>query len=586
MESVRSLFEKARACRARGDREGAFLCLREIVSSEPSNAEALNNLGLLYYESGDVAEAERCFAQALELKPTLVEAYLGLSGIMESRGDLNAAKNLLCDALRRQPDCAVAHFRLGRIMREWDQLDLAVTCFGNALRFNPDDALALNNLAETQQAAGEIDASESNFRKVLSLDPDSNLAQSNLFISMNYNPVHTPKEIFDAHCRWGERLVSRAPEDRVFVNVVDPERKLRLGYLSADFCNHPAASFLEPIFEHHDREWFSIICYSQGKICDEKTQTFRRLADDWREINGLTDDDAAELIRRDAIDILIDCTGHMSDNRLPLFARKNAPIQVSWIGYPNTTGLPSVDYRFADNHTDPPGERPLFSEKLVRLENGFCCFAPPHNAPPVAPLPAKEKDAITFGSLHNVARLNDEVIRLWSMVLKTVPSSRLLIFRTTLNAGIIGRLSQIFAAQGIDVARIDFAKTLPPGGHLAVYDKIDIALDTFPWSGHTTACHALWMGVPVLTLKGNRHAGRMVASVLAYAGMSEFGAASPEEYVGLATRLASDLPGLAALRAGLRERVRTSKLCDGATFTHVVEREYRAMWRSWCEATD
>jgi protein O-GlcNAc transferase len=617
IDSIKILFAKAQSCRVNGDRDGAISFLRDIIAIEPTNADALNNLGLLLFESGAIdqaidyytkaigsnpfsaeahcnyatalhakgrmAQAERNFARAIELKKGLVEAYLGLSGIKETAGDFESAKNLLCDALRIRPDNAIAYFRLGTIMREWDQLDHAIACFRNTIRLNPDHILALNNLGETLQAAGEIEESEKCFRKVIALDPDNNVAHSNLFISMNYNPAYSPREIFNAHCRWGERVVCRTGSDRIFANVNDPERKIRLGYCSSDFCNHPAASFLDPVLKNHDHERFEIICYSQGIIRDSATESFKRLADGWREIRVLTDDAAAQLIRTDAIDILIDCTGHMGDNRLPLFARKSAPVQVSWIGYPNSTGLPTIDFRFADKTTDPPDEEHLYSEKLVYLENGFCCFEPPQNAPAVTSLPAARTGAITFGSLHNVARLNNEVISLWSMTLKQIPRSNLFIFRTTLNDEIISRITQAFAAQGIDAARVTFAKKLPPGGHLAVYDQIDIALDTFPWSGHTTACQALWMGVPVITLKGNRHAGRMVASVLTQVGLADTIAETPDAFISIAKSLSSDLSRLGNLRAALRERMQASRLCDGSAFANIVEREYRVMWRRWCE---
>jgi protein O-GlcNAc transferase len=581
-KSIADLFNRARASRERGDYAGAMALLRTILDREPANAQALNNLGLLYHEKGDVEQAEAVFRQALNAKPDLFEAHAGLGAVREQQGDLSGAKDCYCEALRLRPDAADIHFRLGVIMREWDRLDRAAACFRNALRFNPGHVMSLVNLGEALQAGGQIGESEDVLQKAMALDPASSSAHSNLLISMNYDPACSPQEVFDAHCRWGRALAGRVQRPAPFANIAHPERRLKIGYVSADFCKHPAASFIEPVLEHRDPSSFELFCYSQGKVKDEKTENLKRYADKWQDIRDSDDDNVDAGIRRDAIDILVDCTGHMADNRLPLFARKCAPVQVSWIGYPNTTGLPTVDYRFTDAVLDPPEETALFTETLVRLERGFCCYKPPDNAAPVSLPPAKANGFVTFGSLHNPARLNKEVIGLWSAVLRAIPASRLVIFRTTLDHEIIGRLSEGFTAEGIDVRRIDFLRDVPAAGHLAVYHQVDIALDTFPWSGHTTACEALWMGVPVVTLRGNRHAGRMVASVLAGIGLANCIAENKAEFVSIVQKMATDIASLSQVRTGLRERMKSSQLCDGMTFTREVEKKYREIWRKWC----
>jgi protein O-GlcNAc transferase len=608
---------EAKACRARGDLTGAIGQLTALVNREPANADALNNLGLLYFETGETDKAiecykralsattkspeansnlaiallskgdsdgaERYFSVALAIKPDLAPALLGLSEINLHRGDLTAAKNLLCDAIRVQPDSAVAHFMLGKIMREWERLDLAAGCFRNAIHCKPDYALAYNNLGETLQAAGEIGKSEACFRKALVYNAEDVVASSNLFISMNYNPAYRPEQLFNAHRIWGDRLIARVFKKGEFSNVADAGRKIRLGICSSDFCDHPAASFLGPVMKNYDRNHFEIVCYSQGRTTDAKTETFKKLSLLWRDISALDDAAAVQTIKADGIDILIDATGHMGDNRLPLFARRCAPVQVSWIGYPNTTGLSTVDYRFTDAITDPPGEPHPFVERLVCLEKGFCCWAPPETAPPVSPLPALRSGTITFGSLHNLARLNDTVIALWSKVLLAIPAARLLIFRTTLNDEIVTRLQKSFANKGIDATRLLFDSKVPSSGHLSIYDRIDIALDTLPWSGHTTACQALWMGVPTITLCGDRHAGRMAASVLRHTGLPQFIATYPEEFAAKAVEFTNNISRLAALRSSLRERVRASDLCNAAAFARIIEKEFREMWKQWCE---
>jgi len=275
--------------------------------------------------------------------------------------------------------------------------------------------------------------------------------------------------------------------------------------------------------------------------------------------------------------------GHTGGSRLMVFARKPAPIQVTWLGYPNTTGLPAVDYRLTDSISDPPDERALYTEKLIRLPGAFFCYAPPADAPAVTALPARARGVVTFGSLNTLAKLNDQVIDLWCEVLHANPASRLLVYRNTLKGAVKGRFAAKFAARGIGGERLQLRSDLPPGqGYLDIYGEIDIALDTFPWSGHTTSCEALWMGVPVITLYGKSHAGRMCASVLAGMGLSHLTARTPDDYVRIATALSGDLDALEQMRAGLRARMAASPLCDGHAFARKIEAAYREIWRTWC----
>lgn len=616
LEPINSLFFKARASHEHGDREGAIKLLRSILDIDPANAEAYNNLGLLLYESGSLEkaitsykkslslnpdraevycncanallssgasdEALALFDKALSIKPDLYDALFGSGMAKQAAGDSRGAKNIFCDCLHIRPDDGLAHFRLGNIMREWNMLDLAATCFRNTLRFIPGHTQALMNLGEALQSAGEIEGSEKVFTDLIAREPGNHLANSNLLISMNYNPAHSSQKIYDAHRKWGAMIENGVVSTTRLENDKNPERTIRVGYVSSDFCKHPAASFLEPVLKNHDRTKFIVVCYSQGGYHDGKTYEFKQVADIWREISLCEEDDAARLITRDKIDILVDCTGHMADNRLPLFARKCVPIQVAWIGYPNTTGLHAIDYRFTDNIVDPENGPLLYSEKLVRLANGFCAWTPPENAPVVDESPCLKNGYVTFGSLHTLSRLNKQVIALWSRVLAGVPGSRLIIFRNTLNDEIIKRLSAWFSENNIGPERVAFQRDVPTAGHLSVYRDIDIALDTFPWSGHTTACEALWMGVPVITLRGDRSAGRMVASVLTHVGMSDWIAETQEQYISLAQHFSNNLETLASIRKNLRSNVQTSALCNGIACTREVETKLREMWKRWC----
>ena len=472
-------------------------------------------------------------------------------------------------------------------MRAWDRLDRAAACYRNTLTLQKDHLPALINLGETLQAAGETDASERCLRSAIAgarpSSANAALAWSNLLIAMQYNPRYSAEELFHAHRQWGERLEARIPAAPAGSRRTAAGKKLRIGYVSADFCNHPAGRFLEPLLRFCDRSGFELFCYATGKIRDDATKRLAGYADGWRDIRECSDPAAAAGIRSDRIDILVDCTGHMADNRLALFARRCAPVQVSWIGYPGTTGLSRIGYRFTDAIADPPGAEAFFTERLVRLPRVFCCYTPPDGAPEVSPLPALAKGTITFGSLHSPARLNGAVIALWSRVLSAVRGSRIIIFRTTLNDDIVERLRLAFIANGIDPGRVDLQHEPPASGYLSLYDHIDIALDTFPWSGHTTACEALWMGVPVITLRGDRHAGRMTSAILSSLAMDDFIAETPDAFAALATRTAADLPALAAVRQGLRERVRSSPLCDGKSFTEAVETAYRTCFSMGCQ---
>jgi predicted O-linked N-acetylglucosamine transferase (SPINDLY family) len=316
------------------------------------------------------------------------------------------------------------------------------------------------------------------------------------------------------------------------------------------------------------------------------TERLKQRSHHWHNIRGKTDDDVAALIRADAIDILIDLAGHTENNRLPVFARKPAPVQVTYLGYPNTTGLRTIDYRLTDIEADPPGQEPYHTEQLVRLPHGFLCYTSPPDAPAVTALPTSTVGHVTFGSFNNLAKMTPEVIGLWAQILKAIPGSRLVIKNKSMKDGPTReRYLALFRETGITEDRLDFVAWIPEAAdHLGAYAHVDIALDTFPYNGTTTTCEALWMGVPVITLAGERHAARVGVSLLTRVGLTELIAQSPEEYVKLAVELAADTERLVQLRAGMRERMKHSPLCDAKSFTRDLETAYRGMWREWCEA--
>jgi predicted O-linked N-acetylglucosamine transferase (SPINDLY family) len=340
---------------------------------------------------------------------------------------------------------------------------------------------------------------------------------------------------------------------------------------------------MEPVLRCHDQEHFETFVYSDRAVPDQVTQRLRGIVGNWREAFCWSDAELAARIRSDEIDILVELSGHTAQNRLGAVALRPAPIQVSYLGYPSTTGLTSLDYRFTDAIADPPGEPVQYSEQLWRLSPGFCCYAASEDLPPVSPLPCATRSEITLGSLHHLAKLNGQVLDLWASVLKALPECRLLVFRNTLHGFAAERLTREMTQRGIESNRFELRHAMPTSGsHLSLYDEIDLTLDVLPWSGHTTSCESLWMGVPVVSLAGNRFAGRMVASVLTLAGFTQWIATDAEQYLEIVRQLVADRTKLAALRNGLRNRVAHSPLSDGATFTRSLENAYRGMWHKYC----
>jgi predicted O-linked N-acetylglucosamine transferase (SPINDLY family) len=399
---------------------------------------------------------------------------------------------------------------------------------------------------------------------------------------MNHNPRHSRRDIYLQHVAWAQRyaqVIPRGPHR----NFPDPERRLRIGYVSPDFRSHPVSYFFEPVIRAHDRTRFEVYCYSETAMEDPVTKRLRSYESIWRRTPGLPDMHVARMIEEDGIDILVDLAGHTHRNRLAVFRLAPAPVQVSYLGYCNTTGYPALGWRIGDPIADPPGSQDFYTEKLRIIEPCFFAYAPPLAAPPVAPLPALTAGTITFGSLTNTLKLHPAIIELWSRVLHAVPNSRFLFARREIREDLRERLTRAFAEHGLGPDRIELGTTdSPRQSHLALYDRIDIALDTWPWSGHTTSCEALHMGVPVVTLTGDRHASRMVASLLNGVRLPQLIATTPEQYVSIARDLAADIPVLAELRKGLRNQLAASPVCDAEGFTRKLEAAYREMWRTWC----
>ena len=550
-----------------------------------SDAALHQNLAGLLFQAGEYAAAEEHFRRLLRHRPGDPPAVRRLAEVLVKRTAFDAAAALLRDLCRRHPDDAEARWRLGNVLTEKGDLGEAARCYREALARHPDNPAFLHHLGTALMMAGRIGEAADTYRRAMAAMPNNRLSHASLLFVLCYDPDAAPEAVFEEHKAWGAKYTPAPAAPPAFANARDPERRLRVGYVSPDLRGHPVGRFIEPAVARHDPERFELFCYDEFlRPPDALTGRLQEKVRHWRNVRGRSDEDVAALVRADGIDILVDLAGHTASNRLGLFGRRAAPVQVTYLGYPNTTGVPARDYLITDAVVDPDDRPALLTEAPVRLPGGFCCFAPRLQTPGVAPAPALRNGYVTFGCTHNQAKLNGRVLDLWAGVLRAVPAAKLLLARHTLTDEACADLYAQFAARGVGRDRLEVRRPAAgTGGHWTVYHEFDVALDPFPWSGHTTSCEGLWMGVPTVTLRGLAHAGRMVASVMTHAGLPDWVADTPEQYVGVARKWAADVPGLAALRAGMRARLLKSPLCDEAGFTRNLEAAYRTMWRAWCE---
>lgn len=545
-----------------------------------------SNLGEAYRRSGRLNEAVASFRHALVLQPNFTDALHNLANTLAIQGRLDEALACGRRALALNPSFATTHNTLGSILREQGRSGEALACFQQALALNPRLTEAHNNLGLVLQELGQPAEAIACYRRALALHPDYSATHSNLILALQYRSDTKPAEV-DAELRnWNHQharplaaFVRPQRRDR------SPDRQLRIGYVSCDFRQHSIAFFLLPLLEARDRGRLHVTCYSTNSVSDEVTARCQASVDAWRSLTGVSDEAAAQSISDDRIDLLVDLSGHTAGNRLLVFARRPAPIQMSYLGFPASTGLDTMDYRLTDAWADPAGAIEAFhSEQLVRLPDTAWCFVPLSGSPPIGELPAGRHGDVTFGCFNNLAKVTDEMLQLWARILQRVPRSRLALKNLALGSPIVvQRLTTIFAMSGIPADRLEFIphQSLPLS-HLQCHDRVDLALDTFPYHGTTTTCEALWMGVPVLTLAGNRHISRVGVSLLTNAGLPEFITRSPDDYVGTAVAAAGNLPRLAALRRSLRERMQASPLMDAPRFARHLEAAYRTMWHRWC----
>jgi len=568
-----------------GRLDEALASYNQAIALKPDYAEAHSNLGNTLHELGRLDEAEASCAQAIALKPDFAEAYYNLGITLNELGRLDEAEVSYTQAIALKPDYVEAHTNLGATLKELGRLEEAEASCAQAIALKPDVVLAHNNLGVTLQELGRLDEALASYNQAIELKIDSSEAHSNKYFCLNYISSGCPLFIFEQHLEFEKQFGGLQTEPPLIpASSLRTEKRLRVGYVSGDFRKHSVAYFFEPLLQHHNSNAVETFCYYNNFSIDEMTKSLMASSDHWRSIVGINDSDVANLIRNDKIDILVDLSGHTSKNRLLVFARKPAPIQVAWLGYPNTTGLSAIDYRFTDIIADPIGKADeLHSESLVRLVNGFQCYKGNKAVHSNSELPFKRQGHITFGSFNNLTKVTPEVIKVWSHILHAVPKSSLVLKAKQLEYNASQYLS-FFKQEGITEDRITLLGSMPSmHDHLELYNTIDICLDPFPFNGATTTCEALWMGVPVITLSGDRHVGRVGASILTNVGLTDFIAQDIDGYIQLAVEKASNTNYLKDVRKGLRERMLGAPLCDGRSFASDVESAYQEMWRCYQE---
>ncbi|MFY9314304.1 MAG: tetratricopeptide repeat protein [Burkholderiales bacterium] len=557
--------------------------LRRAIALAPNSAEAHNNLGIALTELGRFEEAQAAFQRAIALNPAFAEAHNNIGNALRDRGRFQEAEPCYREALRLKPSYVEAYNNLANVLKDLGRIDEAEKTVRQAIALKPDYAIAHCNLANILKDSGRLDEAEKSCRQALSLKPDFPAVHSNLIFLLDLLEGRGIEEQQQERRRWYLQHARRyADASGRYENTCERDRKLRVGYVSADFFRHSAFCTFGPIIRAHDRSAFEVYCYSGVKREDEVTSRLKAIANGWRSTVGIADDALADQIRRDRIDILVDLSGHSGGNRLLLFARKPAPVQVTAWGYATGTGLPTIDYFFADPISLPKKDRALFAEKVIDLPC-LIVYEPHGRTPDVQPLPALTGAPFTFGCVCRIEKISARSLDLWSRILAEVTDSRLLIKGRGLEDE---RHRQAFSQRlensGITSNRVELLGSSSYFEHLEVHHRVDVGLDPFPHSGGVGTAEALWMGVPIVTLSGGTIPSRLSASILTALNMKDWIARDDADYVQIAVKATQDLQHLAKLRQGLRARIVSSVFGDAKRYTFAVERAYRSMWKRWC----
>ena len=589
-EAAQSMARSTAAYRAlleqlfeQGQAEQATELKDELRALQAAHAEVYNNWGVALQQQQRWDEAVQALERAVAIRPGYPQAHANLGSVLFEAGQLKPARVALERALTRAPELVQARHALGLVLAALGLSSEAEAALRQALELQPDDAGTYNALGTVLQDQGRIAAAAAAFERALELDPQQAHANSNLVFLLTYHQHGDSQQIYDQcrefYRRQGQAVVPRTPR---FELQRDAHRRLRVGYLSSDLRDHVIASNFEPLLAGHDSEAVEVYCYANVARPDAVTERIKQRAQGFCSIVELSDEDAAAQMRRDRIDVLVDLGWHTADNRLPLLARRPAPVQVSYLGALASTGFDPVDYWITDHHVHPADTTEPHCEQLYRLDRCFACYSAPRAGEVLLPPPDRP---VTFGSFNTTWKLKQPVVELWARVLAAVPGSRLLLkARQLSDATRRQQLTAQFAAAGLDAGRLDLRGEVPLDQHYALYGELDVALDPFPFNGGVTSFEALWMGVPLVTLAGDRFISRMGLSMLEALGRPQWIAQTPEAYVEVAAALALDPQQRRRLRADQRQRVADSPLCDGVGLARALERAYRWMWTRWLES--
>jgi protein O-GlcNAc transferase len=567
-----------------GQTDDAIASFGKALELRPAFVDPHYNLGVLYAKIGRLREAEEAYRKALALRPDYPEALNNLGGVLMDLGQTDEAEAHHRRALDLRPNYPGALYNLGCALTELARFDEARQCFERTLAMDPGLAETHNKLAGLYRNEGRYDDAIGEYRRVMEIDPGNVMAHRNLLAAILYHPGWTPEMQYAEHRAFEARHARpHYPQAAGFANRPEPDRRLRIGYLSSDLNGHPVGRNLIPMIEAHDRDTFDLFFYANVSSLDAVSRRFHAQAAGWRQIVGMTDREVAEAIRADGIDILVSLAGRFDLNRPQVCAFRPAPIQISFHD-PATSGMEVMDYLIADRVLVPPHPEERFTERPLRLPS-FYLHDPIEDAPPPAPPPMLKNGYPTFGSFNNPAKLSDDTLALWARVLRRIPNARLrLKYLNWMSTPVVSqRILGVMAANGIGPERLELLGSRDSAqSHLALYHDIDIALDPFPFNGSTTTFEALWMETPVVTLPGRIMVSRWAASILAPLGLDELIATSAEDYVDICERLASDPKRLKRLKRGLRPRIAASPLCNARQRARQIERAYRAVWRRWC----
>jgi predicted O-linked N-acetylglucosamine transferase (SPINDLY family) len=571
--------------RQQGRRDASIASFDRAFALRPTDLHSLVLLGGVLKDIGRIDNAIRCCEWMIEINPSWAPAHANRGIALAELRRYDEAIEALNRAIALEPNYLEAINALGLVLTERGKCDEAIALHSRAAALQPQTPQHIGNIGGVLITQGKIHEAIAFHRNAIARGIRHPALDDNLLYALNFDERATPLEIADAHRQWAA-LFERPLLNRSIAhhNVRDPNRKLRIAYHGMFDRLNPIGMLLQRALCAHDRESVELFLYHESTRTLPAAEWTKTCADYVCHTLGLADDAFAEMVRLDKIDVMVDLCGHTAHNRLLTFARRPAPVQMTYLGYCNTTGMESMDYMITDAIVDPPEFETRYTETLIRLPGGFTSFSPPEDAPIPNPLPAIKGGVVTFGSTHALAKINHSMVRLWAKLLREIPNARLLIVRHTLNGSALDHLRAWIDEEKIDPSRVELRSEIPTQGHYWLYHEIDILLDTQPWSGHVTACQSMWMGVPIVTMLGGTRAGRMVASVLHQVRRTDWIANDENEYIEILKRLASDVPALAAVRATLRDQIAESPLCDGGRLAMELEQRYRVAWRRWCKS--